>query len=238
MNRGQLQNKRVAYPNQSLDSALEAAANQQLLIHSLAAINGSAAPMDIGIGHSLPDPNWQLLVTANAVQTDQSDSIQAGTATSVLGTVNNDMFIVQAKDQFGLLSFNVSQAETGSPVYTYSYYNGSTYSTLTVINSVSYSATGRQCLVFAPPTDWAVNADGYYAVRVQATTAPSQAVQIDALKVCELLAFREEVLPKGQLAINFETGRQLLLQGGEEIIPFFAFSSSSNTMEASYQINP
>lgn len=238
MNRDNIHTLRVAYPNQSLDAALEAAQSQQLLVHSLLAVNGSAGLMGIGLGYSIVDSDFEVLVSLGGVETNETSAIQAGTATTILGTTNNDYAIVQAKMPFGLLSFNVSQAETGSPVYTYSYFDGSGYSSLSVENSVAYSATGRQCLLFAPPVDWESDANGMYTIRIQATTAPGTAVQVDSLKPCKLLAYREEVPSKGELLITFDSGRQLLLQAGQQIIPFFSFSNSSNTIEASYQISP
>lgn len=238
MNRDNISVLQTAYPNQSLTAALSAPANKQLLINSIAAVNGSAADMDIAIGHSINNSEWEVLVTDNSVETDVTTAIQAGTATSVIGTTNNDQFIVQAKEKFGFIAFDVSQAQAGSPVYTYTYYNGSSFVTLTLISSVSYAATGVQIALFLPPVDWTADADGFYAIRVRATTAPSQAVQIDSMKVCRVLAYREEIQSKGQLQVLFELPKQLLLQAGEEIVPYFSFSNASNIIEASYQISP
>jgi len=238
VNRDNIKVKRIAYPNQSFDSALTAPAEKQLLISSIAAINGSVANMAIGLGYSSTRAGWQIEVTLGGVPVDETANIQAGVPTIILGQTIGDQSLIRSKDLFGLLSFNVSQIETGAPAYAYEYWDGSAFVALPLINIPFYTAVGQQNLVFAPPVDWARDAEDLYAIRVRVTTAPTQDVMIDALKVCELLAYREFVPPKGELLLRFEEPKQLLLQQGEEIIPFFAFSSTSNTMETSYQINP
>lgn len=237
MNRQSMLTKRVAYPNQSFDAALAAPVNQQLVISSIAAVNGTVAKMDIAIGYSLNNVDWQLIITAGGVPSDYSLVIQAGIATPIIGTTNGDSFVVGSKEQFGLLSFNVNQASTGSPVYVYEYWNGSAYVPLQLISTPSYASTGRQEILFTAPVDWA-SVSGYYNVRVTASTAPGTVVEINTLKVINVLTYREGVSPKAELELSFEEPKQLLLQGQAEIIPYFSFSSPSNSMEMSYQISP
>lgn len=233
MNRQNLSALRIAYPNQSLDSVLSAPINQQLVIHSVIACNGSAASNDIAISHSLPDAHVVIETQALDITLD----IQAGVASDIIGTSNGDYFTVQSKEKFGLIVLNITQAETGSPVHAYQYWDGSSFVALTLQQTPDFSTVGRKSILFAPPIDWALDGSDFYTVKVVATTAPTLALMADSLKPCNVLAYREGVLPSAELQVDFET-RQLLLQQGEKIIPFFAFPSTSNTVEASYQINP
>jgi hypothetical protein len=169
-------------------------------------------------------------------------TIQAGSTITAFPTTNNYGLLVQSRNPFSAIAFNISQAETGSPVYTYEYWNGSSWTALVLENTPIYTATGVQALVFQAPIDWVVgdsteggNAD-LYSVRMLATTAPSQAVQFNSLKVLKLLAL-SEVADKGSLISDFSES-PLLLQTGEAIIPFFSYTSTHNRIDLSYKVNP
>lgn len=229
MNRDNLELVRVSYPKQSLDSALSAPTNQQLVVHSIAAINGSVSPNDVGICHSINVAG--LTVTGLAELT-----LPLAAASTLIGTTDGDSLTVQSKTKFGLLALQVSQAGGGSPVYVYEYWNGAWVS-LTTDYTPDFSTTGTKVVLFTPPVDWSLDADDRYSIRIVGSTAPSTAVQATSLKVCQMISYREGLFSGAELLVRFDT-RQLLLQQGEEIIGFFAFPSSSNSMEASYQICP
>lgn len=225
MNRQQLQVVRVVYPNQGFDSALTAAQNQQLLVHSIIAVNGTAAANDLGVGHSV--------IGAFSTQ----DGLISSFPATLIGTTNGDYLQVDSEDKFESIMFNVTQAVTGSPVYTYEYWNGVAYAALTMISIPDLTTTGIKILLFSVPSDWSVDSNSAYSVRITATTAPTLALISSSVKAVKILSYREEVKPKGELLVRFDE-RQLLLQASAELIGFFAFASSSNTMEASYQISP
>lgn len=241
-NKQYVNKKRIAYPNQSYDVALEAPANQQLLISSVAAINGSAASNVVGIGHEITGNHWKLWTITGTVD-EVTTAAQDGDSVELFSLTNNHGFLVQAKRPFDLISMNIAQEVTGSPVYSYQYWNGSTWASLNLLHTPAFNAQNKQAVAFVAPIDWAVG-DGslgadeeLYSVRVRATTAPSQALQVQGFKVCELFDVREEVLPKAAVQIEFP-GRQFLLQQDEGIVAFFAFPDADNTMELSYQVNP
>ena len=111
-----------------------------------------------------------------------------------------------------------------------------------MLNTPSYLNTGSKAAVFNAPTDWVVGSNGiaddtFYSVQVIATTAPSQAVQIDAIKVCKMLKMSFNVPQSALMTISFED-HPYLLQVGEAIIPFFSYTSSFNRIEIAYKINP
>lgn len=238
-----LQSSSVGYAVQSLTVPYSAPSNQQLSVNAISAYNGTAAENAIGIFHSTTAPQfkvWQLLAAGDV---DASALIQAGTAISIFTTTNNDGVLFQSKEKFHMVAFNISQASTGSPVYTYKYWNGSSYVDLNMLNTPNFAVTGIQSLVFNAPTDW-VAGDGsedadneFYSIQVIATTAPSQAVRIDSIKVCKMLKYAEYIQPGGALYLTFDTS-PYLLQVGETIIPFFSYANSSNRIEMTYKISP
>lgn len=236
-----IQNISVGYSNQSLTVPYEVDASKQMLIMSASLYNASGATSLVGGFHSVSDADVKVY-TLGASDTNITSIIQANGTIAAFPTTNNYGLLVQAKNPFQAIAFNISQAQTGSPVYTYEYYNGSGWSALTVLNSPAYAPAGVQALVFQAPVDWVVGdstEDGdstMYSVRMLATTAPSQAVQFNSLSVLKLLKM-QEIADKASLDLDF-SGSPLLLQGGESFIPFFSYTSSNNRIDLNYKVNP
>ena len=237
-----LQTSSSAYPDQGLTVSYTPATASQLEVFSAGAYNATAAENAIGIFHSVSNSQFKLWKLLAAGDAEFTSIIQAGTAVSIFNTTNNDGCLFQAKDKFNYIAFNVSQASTGSPVYTYKYYNGSSFVTLNLLNTPSYSSTGIKVIVFEAPVDW-VAGDGsedgdntLYSVQVISTTAPSQAVQINSLKIAIMLAYNGAVLPGGLLEVDFKTD-PCLLQVQEAILPFFSYTNPSNRLELTYKVS-
>jgi hypothetical protein len=127
---------------------------------------------------------WSYTTTA----TDQTTAVQAGTATTILPTTVSQGCIIQSPNPFGTVTFTVSQA-SASGVYTYQYWNGSAWTTLTTTSTPSFTATGSTSLTFSPPAGWLAGAgssganESYFSVRIVSSTAPATAVQITALTI-------------------------------------------------------
>lgn len=238
-----LQTSTSAYPDQGHTISYTPSSTQQLEVHKVSAYNGTAAENSIGIFHSVATPDFKLWKLLAAGDAEFTSTIQAGSAVSIFNTTNNDGCLFQSKEKFNMISFNVSQAQTGSPVYTYKYYNGSGWATLTLLNTPAYSATGIQVIVFNAPIDWVVgdsteDTDStLFSIQVISTTAPSQAVQINSLKIGKMLAYSSSVLPSASLEVDFDE-ESYLLQVGESIIPFFSYTNASNRLEIAYKISP
>ncbi len=238
-----LQSSNSAYPDQGHTISYVPSSSQQLEVYKASAYNATAAENAIGLFHSVSNAHFKLYKLLAAGDTEFTSTIQAGTAVSIFNTTNNDGCLFQAKEKFNMISFNVSQAQTGSPVYTYKYYNGSSWATLTLLNTPAYSATGIQVIAFNAPVDWVVGdstEDGdstLFSIQAISTTAPSQAVQINSLKIGKMLSYCESVLPAASLEVDFEQ-EPYLLQVGEAIIPFFSYSNASNRLEIAYKISP
>lgn len=241
MHRDNLRLVQIGYPNISHDAALTAPATQQLYVHSITAYNGNASANNLGLAHSFTASHWGLY-SIGASTTSVTATIQAGSSTTLFGTTNNYGIIVQGKSPFGLVTASVSQASTGSPVYSYQYWDGSTWQTLTLLSTPSWASTGRKAIMFLPPVDWAVGSGGaaddtLYSIRVRATTAPSQAVLGTAMKVCRVIVYRGAVATTKQLGVIFKT-RPYLLEQGEAIIGFFSTADAGNSVEIAYQLSP
>lgn len=240
-NRQNLQTKHVGYANVCSSNVLAAPSNQQLLIHAVHAYNGSGSTADIGICKQLGTTTWKLWSIAASV-TNVTSTVQAGSAVTLIGTTNNYGFIAQCSRRFSLMTFNISQAELGSPVYSYQYWNGSAWSTLSLAETPVYTATGQVVIAFNAPSDWAVGAgslgpdETMYSIRVRGTTAPSTAVQINSLTLASFIAFRKSIPASQQLSVIFRT-RALLLDVSEAILPYFSVASAQNTVEIAYQIS-
>lgn len=237
-----LQSSTVEYSVQSLTVPYSAPSDKQLSVNAVTAYNGTAADNGVGIFHSVAKPHfkiWRLLAAGDA---EVTTALQAGTATSIFNTTNNDGCLFQAKEKFNMVAVNISQASTGSPVYTYKYWNGA-WTNLTLLNTPDFSTTGVQVLLFNAPTDWVVGDgtettdDTLYSIQIISTTAPSQAVQVNSVAVCKMLAYADYVQPGGSVYANFDTS-PYLLQVGESIIPFFSYANSSNRIDMTYKINP
>jgi hypothetical protein len=233
----------VAYGDQTLTSPFSAPSNQQLLVDNIRLYNSTAAPNIMGIFHSISEPQYKLYKLLSGVGSDFTAEIQGGDSVSIFNTTNNDGFLVQSQEKFHMIAFNINQAQTGSPVYAYNYWNGSGFVDLTLLNTPLYSGSDIQAIIFNAPIDWVAGNGGtgadnsLYTIQVIATTAPSQAVNINSLKVGKMLEYSSDVPQSGRLSLNYEND-PYLLQAGETIIPFFSYTNASNRLEITYKINP
>ncbi len=242
MIRQHLQLLQTAYPNITHDAALSASSDKQLFVHSVAAFNAAGSTNALAICHSLTTPDWKIW-TKTASVANVTATIQAGTAITIFPTTNTHGFYAQAKSKFGMLSFVISQAGTGSPSYDYTYWNGASWASLDTLQDPAYDTTGKYGILFNAPLDWVVGGgstgidESLYSIRALGTTAPSTAVKVSSLKVGHIIVYRSGIPDKQQLQVIFKT-RQLLLQQGESIVGFFSIANALNSMEAAYQISP
>lgn len=134
------------------------------------------------VGPNFGNSRWELWARIAATpNVDKTAAIQAGTASTIITTTNNDGYLVYGVNPFNKVSLTISTAATGgSPVYTYEYWNGSAWTAFTPTTLPDYTAVGSTFFAFTAPSAWAAG-DGtevagnttYYAIRVLATTAPS-----------------------------------------------------------------
>lgn len=232
------------YPTQGTLSFTLVANNMQVFLHSFSAFNAGGGATDIGLGIAHANPTWSLY-TGNVnggSPVNVTSTVQAGTATSIFDTTNNDGFMVESTKLFGYLTFTISQVQSGSPVYSYQYWNGVSWATLLTNQVPVYTGTGVVHLTFNPPGDWVkgdngMGANNGYSIRVRSTTAGGQAVQITALRVAHWLCYRQTVPSVGQVQVIFDQHPKLL-ESGEAIVPYYSTASNLNSIEAAFQTAP
>lgn len=236
----------VGYAEQCKTALASAPSGKQLKVFSVAVQNRSGGAIDVGLGVKFGNPSWKygkIIAADTPDYTEQTSTIQAGTAVTFLTTTNNDGYLVQCKYPFNIVGMNVSNTATGG-VFTYEYYNGSAYTTLTTVAVPAYTSTGAKLIVFGAPQDWAVGTTAavggdtsMYSILVRGTTAPGDTGQIDSLWVAKFLAFRAQVANYGSLSIGFDELNPMILEVGESIVPYFGTASASNIAEAFYAVN-
>jgi len=145
-----------------------------------------------------------------------------GTATAVdlNSTTNNDGHVILSRVRFNAISYNITQAVTGSPVNAIRYTNtaGTGWTNLTnpyalpAATAGTFPVTGEACVAFNPPSDWGKTAaagletglaGGYYGLNFRSTTAPTQKAQATGVEIFRIFFFTEAVADNGTLAHDF-----------------------------------
>lgn len=246
--RNLLQHKHVGYNQNGKSTVIAPASNMQLQVYEMEANNRSGGAINVGLLKKFVESAWKFYTVVAASTpdaTDASTAVKAGTATAIFTTTNDDGFLVQASKPFNLIGMNVSTAASGgSPIYTYQYYDGSAYQTLSTIAVPSYGS-GNNHIVFNAPIDWAVGTSDAvggdsdkYSILVRASAASSGAGgSINSLWVGEFLKFQASVADKASLEMKFDRDQPLIFVGGEGLMPYFGGSANAqNSVRVLYKI--
>ena len=235
----------IAYTSKGKAPAFPVSLGKQLYVYNARSYNNSGSAQNVGICkiHNGQVANvasnyalWTL-TTGGTVYTNNG-SVLVGNPT-IFTTTNLDGFIIQDKGMFNVIGMTVSQASTGSPVYTYKYWNGSAFTTLTTLETAVYSSTGDVYIAFQSPPDWVAGGPSQldqtqFSIQVIASTAPTQAVQISALWVLEFMEFYQAVANNAAVQLSFPDTKPVLLKAGEGLCPYFATANSANSFGAFY----
>lgn len=244
MNTRIIQSLAVQFPANANTPVLTPVSGRQLSVYQLKCINRSGGACDMGVLRKFGPANWMIGGVASNSLTDLTANIQAGTASTIVTTTNNDGFLASSKEKFNLIGLKVSQAQAGSPVYTYQYWNGTTWSTLTTIAVPASYSSGSQIVIFATPVDWVPGGStvtgldqSKYNILVRATTAPSTAVQVNDAWIAQLIDFFPQVANNSagvwqtanmELALQFESQDSLL--------PYFSSANAANMVSGQYLV--
>jgi hypothetical protein len=231
------------YATKPVGSVFSAASAQQIALYEATAHNRSGGSVDMGILRHLRDTSWKFHRKVTAAFSDDTTALQAGTAQAVFAS-DNDAFYVGSLAQFNLVGMTASTAESGgTPVYTFTYWNGSSWAALTTIENISAFTATNHWIMWNTPTDWSqggdtgegLSTDRYY-IRVMATTAPTVTPpELDDMWAGELLTFREAVSDNGTLSLSvIGPEKPLILEGGEGLFPYFGTANANNSFEAAY----
>lgn len=231
----------VNYSEKGKSNALSLSVNKQIAVLNMRAWNRVGSAINVGLLRKFNSRDFKLWTKVATVYTNVTAAIVAGTATQIVDTTNSDGFILQCTRKMGLIGLTVSNSATGG-TYTFEYYNGTTWATLTTIeNFTNFSTTGDKYLAFIPPHDWAVG-DGsataidqnMYAIRVLHTTAPGDTGSVNALWMGEFLDYWEGVADNVAVELLFDCERPFVLDGGEGLFPYFSTAAAANQFGAFY----
>jgi hypothetical protein len=185
--------------------------------------NRSAATVNVGIGVRIPNYLWKYYtrVDSTTTSTDVTTNAQGtSTAVDLNSTTNNDGHVILSRVPFNAISYNITQAVTGSPVNAIRYTNtaGTGWTNLTnpyalpASSAGTFPVTGEAVVAFNEPTDWGKTAaagletglaGGYYGLAFRSTTAPSQKAQATGVEIFRLFFLTEGVADNGSLSQDF-----------------------------------
>lgn len=243
----------ISYPEKCKTPVVAAQSGKQIALIGATINNRSGSTLNLGLGFLTDSTRWkagQWDASENPeIIDDTTDAQDAGSDDFALfTTTNNDGFIVQSLDKFGFVGVQVTTAASGgSPVYEYTYWNGSSYAALTLFDTPSWTSTGEKTIAFTTPIDWAAvesgsqaaldGADvGKYLIRVRATTASSTAGGLASLIwVARLHDFKASVATDSVLNVSIEDADQgIVLKGGEGVVPYFSTAHANNSVSVRY----
>jgi hypothetical protein len=229
-------------------TAIFPASNNQVELYSARLINKSGSACDLAlIRRQAPSSNqfFTYLTGSPGTATDVTAAIQAGTSEPLAVTsTNNSGFIVQCSATFSMIGLQIGTAAGSGYTYGFNYWNGSAWSTLTLVGTPVLTSTGDIYYFFIPPADWATGgpaglglSSGKYAVQVLATTAgATTAPAATNVWTGQMIDFAPQVATNGSLLTTFQGGFPLMLNQGEGIQGYFSVPAATNTVIANYSI--
>jgi len=239
------------YPNEVGKTAIvsKPAAYGQMFIDSCTSTNNSGSAIDLGCARLLNNDDWTFWALDDSATPDATDDTtdaqDAGAGDIVLfTTTNNDGWMWCGNFRPTAIGLTVSQAQTGSPVYAYSYYNGTDYSsTITPIQAISSYTAADHVLAFPMPADWEKGStvavggpadDDQYCLRAIATTAPSQQVEGTIAWALRHEKYQQAIEDKNALGLTWQP--PLLLGKGEGFLCTFSTASANNSCVINWRV--
>lgn len=246
----------IYFANKAKDEILSGSTSpikESLFLKEVQVGNGNATEASVAFGYKLTSDKWkagQWDDSETASYIDDTTHAQDSTTNNfaLFTTTNNDGFVIQAAEKFGIVGLTIATTQGGSPTYEYTYWNGSSWATLTTVENPSYASAADTYLVFNEPVDWAALASsdtpvatdgltaGYYAIRARATTAPSTAPIATIAWVIRLLDYIK-VLPAGYAAVR-TSAEGIKVPPGHSVIPYCSTASSANWIILEYLKRP
>jgi hypothetical protein len=232
----------TAYPDISGVAALMAPNTLQLALNMVRAFNRSGSAVDVGIAKLFSSASFSLYTydgssTYSAVLPPPLAGSNPATIFNASGTIGNG-FVIQSKYKSGLFGFTITQ-DGSSGVYTYEYWNGTAWSSLTTIAVPVYTSTGTIVTAFLPPVDWVAGgpaglSSNLYSIRVKATTLPGASIIVNNLWAGAFLEYYASIANNTGVSLEFDYLHPYILEGGEGIMPYFGGAAAANGMTISY----
>lgn len=233
----------IAYEQKAKNMAFNVNASAQVYIYNVRAFNNSGSTANVGLCRRLiPDSGFKLYNFTSPTLTDITDAVVAGTATTLFSGTNNDGFYVQANHRFNIIGLTVSTGQTGG-TFTYSYWNGTSFTALTTLEVPAYTTAADIYVVFQAPRDWVVGNGGvtglnnlFRTIRVLSTTAPGGAVSVNNVWVAQFLELYLGVANNAGVQLAFPDTKPYVMQGGEGLLPYFSVTNATNQFGAYYSV--
>lgn len=237
-----------SYSQKGKDAVFSAPASSQVAAYNLRAANNTGGAINVGLCKKFFNPpsssgsySFYQYTDVGPASAEITNALAAGTASTIFTTTNNDGFIVAAHARFGLVGLTISTARAGLTLE-YTYWNGSSYAALTLLDTPVYTSTGDVYIVFQAPNDWAKGSSvttvnqNFFSIRVRATTAGAGVVAANALWIAKFLELYQGVANNGVVQLSFPDSKPLEFMGGESFIPYFSTTNAANAAGAYYSL--
>lgn len=232
-----------------------------MALHAFSLHNRSAAAAVVGIGVRIPNDLWIAgqYVDSTTTYTDKTAAAQDTTTNDIAleTTTNNDGFIIGSRVPFNAVSINVSTASVdGTPVRATRFSDSAGTAWQTAETNLfippttgAVYAAGELPIVFSPPADWGKSSalatglpNGYYAMNVRSTTAPSTTAALGkSIEIFRLFYLVEAVADNGVVDKDFGGGEFLMAQDGTEgfygdaLVALFGTANDGNRVTAAWR---
>jgi hypothetical protein len=238
-----------SYPDTMWRSVVTTTSRQQIGIKEAYLNNRSGTNTQLALCTKFMKADWKMYgygnIAANTVGTDYTPDIQSGTTVNLSPLTAGAGVILASKRKFGAILMTIVNSSDADCGHVFKYYDGSTQVTFVPnIHTPSTYLAGNSGVVFMPPPDWqkgctaAVDANGYltnyYCIRIVNSTATDTSVTIKDLYVGRTLVSVDEVATKDYLTFNPK--KEILLQPGEGVVPYFPVVNSANQGGVGYII--
>lgn len=247
--RRQLRHIATAYPTTGRDVVALPAANKQLQVYKIKAMNNSAGAADVMLMKRMSALNLAFYQYASGSPGVATAVAISGLATSLptlyTAGANNSGYIVQSSEVFSLIGITIQTAAHSGSTLDIRYWTGAAWAAVSTL-AVPVLTTGSGASVvyaFSPPIDWAAGGDptgldaSKYSIMIRATTADAGAAPtISALWVAQMLDLGMQIAQYGSLVRDYPPDFPLMLSQGEGIQPYFSVAGANSSMAVSYAI--
>ena len=219
------------------------AAGKMTMLRYAELYNATGGAITVGLGKIVETANWIAGqwddgAGGSDFTDDTTDAQDAGADDFALtGTgAGDDGYVIGATEIFSMVRFTIGVAEAGAPTYAYDYWNGSAWSTLTLVDTPTYTNDSTdEYLTFVPPSDWTALASaeegipaGNYAIRCKATTSPSTAPLVTIMYVSHPFAWLKKAPTVASVTWNLNDAVLSLNAAGEDLIAYFGSANAGN----------
>lgn len=225
-----------SYSEQAGTAVVSPATGRVLWLYAAHLVNRAATQSDLAVLKRRTDSDLGFGTVVDANTPDYT-AVTAGPV-NIFSLVANDGFLVQSTRKFHFISLNITQAQTGTPVYAYEYWNGAAWAALPMLSTPDLTTTGTKIFMFAPPLDWARGTDATvgadptsanYNIRIRATTAPTQVVIASALPtIGTIIHFMPKLPINGALSLVYREEFPERFEALEELVPYFEVPAAAN----------